>query len=143
MSDSCLLSYSFLRRSWDLFTRGGTDLKQTTNSYLLTQTFEVQGHTQNTLGAAEPLQLPQIFRIRTLAIPIISHSPPFTFNMSTMCFSYMIQGPVACFTITSQTSSNSKFGKYSHKIQHRPGAQELPSSVPLPPAPPSLIFLNV
>lgn len=131
-----LLSYSFLRSSWDLFTRERTDLTQTTNSYLLTKTSEVQGHTQSTLGGAKPPQLVQISCITTT--PIISHSPSFTLNMFMMCLLYMIQGPAACFTITSQTSSNSKFGKYSHKIQHRPGARQLPSSVPLPPALPSV-----
>jgi len=55
-----------------------------------------------------------------------------------MCLLHMLQGPAACFTITSQTSSDSKFGKHSHKIQHRPGAQQWLSPVPLLPALPSI-----
>lgn len=138
MPDSCLLSYSFLGSSWDLFTRGGSDFTQTANPYLLTRTFEVQGHTGNTLGGDKPPQLVQIFSIRTLSTPITSHSPSFTCNMFMMCLLDTIQGPAAHFTVTSQTSSNSKFRKYSHQLQHRPGAHRLPSTVPVPPALPSI-----
>lgn len=55
-----------------------------------------------------------------------------------MCLLHMIQGPAACFTITSQTISNLKFGEYFHKTQHGPGAQSLEKPVvSLPPALPS------
>lgn len=98
----------------------------------------MQGHTWYTLGEAKPPHLVQIICTRTLSIPLISHSPSLTLNVFMTHLLYTIQGPAACLTITSQTSSNPRFGKYSHKIQHWAGAQHLPSSDPLSPTLPSI-----